>query len=64
MSEREKELTSIGIVYRGQWRDTQVAVKQIRAEFVTQRQLKDFLHEVRKRREGKLRGDRCLSCKV
>ncbi|PRP73093.1 putative leucine-rich repeat receptor-like protein kinase [Planoprotostelium fungivorum] len=37
---------AFGIVYRGQWRDTQVAVKQIRAEFVTQRQLKDFLHEV------------------
>ncbi|PRP76169.1 putative leucine-rich repeat receptor-like protein kinase [Planoprotostelium fungivorum] len=34
-----------GVVYRGKWRDTEVAVKQIKAEHVTQKQLEDFIHE-------------------
>ncbi|PRP86395.1 CLL6 clavata1-like receptor S/T protein kinase protein, partial [Planoprotostelium fungivorum] len=37
---------AFGIVYKGKWRETQVAVKQMRAEHVTQKQLEDFLHEV------------------
>ncbi|PRP81868.1 LRR receptor-like serine/threonine-protein kinase GSO2-like [Planoprotostelium fungivorum] len=37
---------AFGIVYVARWRETHVAVKQIRAEYVTQKQLEDFLHEV------------------
>eukprot|EP01117_Protostelium_nocturnum_P000457 TRINITY_DN1052_c0_g1_i1.p1 TRINITY_DN1052_c0_g1~~TRINITY_DN1052_c0_g1_i1.p1 ORF type:complete len:1229 (+),score=344.14 TRINITY_DN1052_c0_g1_i1:112-3798(+) len=37
---------AFGIVYRAKWRELDVAVKQIRAEFVTEGQLKDFLQEV------------------
>ncbi|PRP75309.1 putative leucine-rich repeat receptor-like protein kinase [Planoprotostelium fungivorum] len=35
-----------GIVYRAQWREMTVAVKQIRAEHINQDQLKSFLSEV------------------
>ncbi|PRP78274.1 LRR receptor-like serine/threonine-protein kinase GSO1-like [Planoprotostelium fungivorum] len=37
---------AFGIVYRAKWRETLVAIKQIRAEFVTQKQLEEFLREV------------------
>ncbi|PRP83292.1 hypothetical protein PROFUN_09504 [Planoprotostelium fungivorum] len=37
---------AFGIVYKARWRETAVAVKQIRAEYVTEGQLKDFLREV------------------
>eukprot|EP01117_Protostelium_nocturnum_P000459 TRINITY_DN1052_c0_g2_i1.p1 TRINITY_DN1052_c0_g2~~TRINITY_DN1052_c0_g2_i1.p1 ORF type:complete len:1217 (+),score=369.42 TRINITY_DN1052_c0_g2_i1:191-3841(+) len=37
---------AFGIVYRAKWRELDVAVKQIRAEYVTEEQLKDFLQEV------------------
>ncbi|PRP78689.1 putative leucine-rich repeat receptor-like protein kinase [Planoprotostelium fungivorum] len=35
-----------GIVYKAKWRKGDVAVKQIRAEHITESQLKDFLREV------------------
>ncbi|PRP89670.1 putative leucine-rich repeat receptor-like protein kinase [Planoprotostelium fungivorum] len=43
-----KEIGSgaFGIVYRAEWRSLDVAVKQIRAEHVTQAQLTDFMGEV------------------
>jgi len=37
---------AFGIVFKGQWRDLNVAVKQVRAEHVTSKQLSDFLGEV------------------
>ncbi|PRP77839.1 putative leucine-rich repeat receptor-like protein kinase [Planoprotostelium fungivorum] len=38
---------SFGVVYRAKWRKTDVAVKQIRADRVTQKkQLEDFIHEI------------------
>ncbi|PRP75728.1 putative leucine-rich repeat receptor-like protein kinase [Planoprotostelium fungivorum] len=37
---------AFGVVYKARWRETQVAVKQIRAEYITQKQVQDFLHEV------------------
>ncbi|PRP85741.1 putative leucine-rich repeat receptor-like protein kinase [Planoprotostelium fungivorum] len=37
---------AFGIVYRAEWRSLDVAVKQIRAEHVTQTQLADFMGEV------------------
>ncbi|PRP78053.1 EF-TU receptor, partial [Planoprotostelium fungivorum] len=36
---------AFGVVYKAKWRETQVAVKQIRAEYVTQAQVEDFLRE-------------------
>ncbi|PRP78052.1 DNA-directed RNA polymerase subunit beta, partial [Planoprotostelium fungivorum] len=38
---------AFGVVYKAKWRETQVAVKQIRAEYVTQAQVEDFLREAR-----------------
>ncbi|PRP84531.1 hypothetical protein PROFUN_05866 [Planoprotostelium fungivorum] len=38
---------AFGVVYKAKWRETQVAVKQIRAEYVTQTQVEDFLREAR-----------------
>jgi len=35
-----------GIVYRAEWRNLSVAVKQIRAEHVTQKQLSEFMSEM------------------
>jgi len=35
-----------GIVYRAEWRNLSVAVKQIRAEHVTQKQLNEFMSEM------------------
>ncbi|PRP87903.1 putative LRR receptor-like serine/threonine-protein kinase [Planoprotostelium fungivorum] len=35
-----------GVVYRAKWRDIPVAVKQIKAEFITEEQLRSFLGEV------------------
>jgi len=37
---------AFGIVYKCKWRNMVVAVKQIRAEYVTEAQVVDFLHEV------------------
>ncbi|PRP79105.1 hypothetical protein PROFUN_11661, partial [Planoprotostelium fungivorum] len=37
---------AFGIVFKARWRETKVAVKQIRAEHVTEEQLKSFLGEV------------------
>ncbi|PRP89323.1 hypothetical protein PROFUN_02197 [Planoprotostelium fungivorum] len=37
---------SFGIVFKAQWRAADVAVKQVRAEHVTEKQLRDFLREV------------------
>ncbi|PRP81428.1 putative leucine-rich repeat receptor-like protein kinase [Planoprotostelium fungivorum] len=37
---------AFGIVYRAKWRETQVAVKQIKSELITQKQLEAFLKEV------------------
>ncbi|PRP84155.1 putative leucine-rich repeat receptor-like protein kinase [Planoprotostelium fungivorum] len=37
---------AFGVVYRANWRDTSVAVKQIKSEFVTNKQLEEFLREV------------------
>ncbi|PRP84098.1 hypothetical protein PROFUN_04089 [Planoprotostelium fungivorum] len=37
---------AFGVVYRAKWRDTSVAVKQIKSEFVTNKQLEEFLREV------------------
>ncbi|PRP85743.1 putative leucine-rich repeat receptor-like protein kinase [Planoprotostelium fungivorum] len=43
---REIGSGAFGIVYRAEWRSIDVAVKQIRAEHVTQTQLADFMGEV------------------
>ncbi|PRP81755.1 putative receptor protein kinase [Planoprotostelium fungivorum] len=37
---------AFGIVYKATWRNMTVALKQIRAEYVTEAQVRDFLHEV------------------
>ncbi|PRP88002.1 LRR receptor-like serine/threonine-protein kinase GSO1-like [Planoprotostelium fungivorum] len=37
---------NFGVVFQAQWRNLNVAVKQIRAEYVTESQLNEFLHEV------------------
>eukprot|EP01117_Protostelium_nocturnum_P014861 TRINITY_DN5701_c0_g1_i1.p1 TRINITY_DN5701_c0_g1~~TRINITY_DN5701_c0_g1_i1.p1 ORF type:complete len:2449 (-),score=807.95 TRINITY_DN5701_c0_g1_i1:2-7348(-) len=37
---------AFGVVYRARWRETDVAVKQIKSENVSEQQLKDFLSEV------------------
>ncbi|PRP78171.1 extracellular nuclease [Planoprotostelium fungivorum] len=37
---------AFGVVYSAYWRETKVAVKQIRSDFITTDQLRDFLSEV------------------
>ncbi|PRP79695.1 LRR receptor-like serine/threonine-protein kinase GSO2-like [Planoprotostelium fungivorum] len=37
---------AFGVVFKAKWREMAVAVKQIKAEYVTQKQLEDFLSEV------------------
>ncbi|PRP85196.1 TK/FER protein kinase [Planoprotostelium fungivorum] len=37
---------AFGIVFSAQWRGIKVAVKQVKAEYVDEKQVKEFLHEV------------------
>ncbi|PRP75484.1 tyrosine-protein kinase FRK-like [Planoprotostelium fungivorum] len=38
---------AFGVVYRASWRDRPVAVKHIRAEYITDKHMEDFVNEVR-----------------
>ncbi|PRP82797.1 hypothetical protein PROFUN_10012 [Planoprotostelium fungivorum] len=40
------QLGAYGVVYKAKWRGLRVAVKQIRAEFISQTQMEEFLREV------------------
>lgn len=37
---------SFGIIYRGKWRGTTVAIKELKAEFLQQKSIIDFLSNI------------------